>query len=156
MTDSQKLTAYNSLTVDQQRGISSTEWNGVVMHTTWFVLYLAADVFYSVLYYNHISAIRNTRFWPIVEHIRGTWRDTKAWYPTWEWGIYLLQMLGVGSYVIKLSIFLYAYNGSDRNAVVDNPSTFVQLLSKYFNDFAKPAFWFFIIMATNARRWPSA
>jgi len=30
------------------------------------------------------------------------------------------------------------------------PSTFVQLLSNYFNEFAKPAFWFFIVMATNA------
>jgi len=153
MTDAEYATATAGMTRDQIDGITSAEWDGVVLHTTWFVLYLAADVLYCLIYWPHMEFIKGTKFWPKAAH--SSWRDTPALYPVFEWAVWFMMLIGVGSYVLRLSIFLYAHNGEDRFDQFTNPRTFVQQLSNVANASMKPAFWFFIVMALNAFVMPA-
>jgi hypothetical protein len=54
-------------TVDEIDGVTPSEWAGVVLHTTWFILYLAADVGASLIYWPHMAFLKKTPFWPSVK-----------------------------------------------------------------------------------------
>ena len=82
MTASEYASATAGMTRDEIDGVTPEEWNGVVLHTTWFMLYLVADVCYALIYWDHMFNLKETKFWPKVQ---SGWRASPAFYKVFEY-----------------------------------------------------------------------
>ena len=107
------------MTQNEINGITQADFEGIRLHTLFFIGWMTAVILDGTLFWQHLGKIRNTRFWPKNDEGCCTGRDSKVL----EWCTFLLFFFGIPIFNIKLIVDLYEPKVSGDRFTYSSQST---------------------------------